>query len=500
LQDPRRLSTQPLQEVYSTEVPLPGMTRPDRCDLFRDAEQSSHFHNLSGDWNMTVQVKHHRKLVPHKVINQKLNRSDLWTIQGKFYDLTRFAGRHPGGKEFILLGKGRDCTELFMSVHQLSTLDLNAILAKYEVDSCLVDGEKLENQFSWDEQNAPLFNRLRSEVSKHFRDNHLSHKASWSFVIAASFYFLFSLSLYYQWLTRNSAVFAFGAAITMGTLGFMGMHTGSHGAMSHHGWVNYAISSFWNDFMFWPHLIWNQHHVYGHHSFTGIYGKDPDVRNMHPFARKHFSHRSNAIMMRQGWLAPIAMTMIPNQFFGQILVYANGITRKRLFGMPLIFKNATAFDLVSMWGCGIVSIIFKVLLPMYFHGVRAHLVTLVVYYFGLGLIYWSIVFPNHDTIEVVHSCDEHTKDWAELQIRNSSNFKLPWIMTHILGGMNFQIEHHLFPSVHPMHYPSISKLVQAACKDFGIPYNCRSSWFAALISHLKFLDHFSKTGSSRKTD
>ena len=57
------------------------------------------------------------------------------------------------------------------------------------------------------------------------------------------------------------------------------------------------------------------------------------------------------------------------------------------------------------------------------------------------------------------------------------------VITHLWGGMNFQVEHHLFPSLNHAHYQEVSLIVQATCKEFDIPYNGSSSWREALCSY-----------------
>merc|ERR1711862_1020466 len=61
------------------------------------------------------------------------------------------------------------------------------------------------------------------------------------------------------------------------------------------------------------------------------------------------------------------------------------------------------------------------------------------------------------------------------------------IITHLWGGMNYQIEHHLFPALNHAHYKEVSKIVQETCEEFNIPYNSGSSWFGSLKSYCSFI-------------
>ena len=78
--------------------------------------------------------------------------------------------------------------------------------------------------------------------------------------------------------------------------------------------------------------------------------------------------------------------------------------------------------------------------------------------------------------------------WAEHQIRTTANFAMGnKAISWFVGGLNFQIEHHLFPRVSHVHYPAISGIVQAKCKEFGLPYNQYPTFGTALASHFRVM-------------
>tara|TARA_B100001057_G_C22251419_1_gene719598 strand:- start:95 stop:466 length:372 start_codon:yes stop_codon:yes gene_type:complete len=96
-----------------------------------------------------------------------------------------------------------------------------------------------------------------------------------------------------------------------------------------------------------------------------------------------------------------------------------------------------------------------------------------------------MILPDHDTYSTYINSIDTMKDidWGELQVRNSANFSINnKIITYLFGGINYQIEHHLFPTVCHIHYPAISKIVQETCNDFNIPYTSYNSIFSAISS------------------
>jgi len=78
--------------------------------------------------------------------------------------------------------------------------------------------------------------------------------------------------------------------------------------------------------------------------------------------------------------------------------------------------------------------------------------------------------------------------WAVHEMRTTSNFATDnKLLSFLVGGLNFQIEHHLFPHLCHVHYPKIAPIVEQTAKEFGIPYHCYKTLFQAARSHFRFL-------------
>ena len=78
--------------------------------------------------------------------------------------------------------------------------------------------------------------------------------------------------------------------------------------------------------------------------------------------------------------------------------------------------------------------------------------------------------------------------WYENQIRTTANFSCNnKFITHLFGGINHQIEHHLFQSVHHYHYPAIRKIIKQTCREYNIPYHEFENYQKAIYSHFKLL-------------
>ena len=79
-------------------------------------------------------------------------------------------------------------------------------------------------------------------------------------------------------------------------------------------------------------------------------------------------------------------------------------------------------------------------------------------------------------------------NFIEHQLRTTTNFAMnnP-IISYLVGGLNFQVEHHLFPGISHVHYPKISKIVESTAKEFNMPYNTEKTFAGAVLLHTKML-------------
>jgi linoleoyl-CoA desaturase len=83
--------------------------------------------------------------------------------------------------------------------------------------------------------------------------------------------------------------------------------------------------------------------------------------------------------------------------------------------------------------------------------------------------------------------------WAEFQIRTTANFAMRnKVISWIVGGLNFQVEHHLFPRISHVHYPEISKIVMQKCAEFNLPYNQYPTLSEAVASHFRMMKFLGK--------
>lgn len=150
----------------------------------------------------------------------------LWVIHGAYYDLHSFIDSHPGGSEMLLLGRGRDCTEMFESVHALSKRNMAALLAKYKVDPPKGSFPPPPEMFSWKEDG--FYSVLAKRVRAHFAESGHSHKATTAYWFKVALLFGLWVATVVRTYTTSSSPAALLAGFLMNMLGFCVMHDGSH--------------------------------------------------------------------------------------------------------------------------------------------------------------------------------------------------------------------------------------------------------------------------------
>jgi len=399
----------------------------------------------------------------------------MWNIYNKQYDLTSFIKDHPGGKDILIKTKGeKDITALFETYHAFSNIKyIKEKLNKYEI----VSTESKEANMTYDFTN---YHKLVDKVKNHF-PNRKNIKANtfwiiWNSVIFLLYIYSFYISMLSDYSIGIRTFFGFVAGSTYISLGFNIMHDASHYAVSLHPQINLFLARIWNSWGLWNSNIWFYHHVYNHHSFTGQENKDPDLYHLRPFIRKIKSDNKiyRFLLNIQDRIAPFILFIFPGQYIGQIISYLLSSFKFRIFkiNLPKIFFYEKMDALFAI-------------LHIFFLYKGLYLPTMS-YILALNFCYSINIIPDHDTYESAIDNHYSGNDWCKMQICNSGNFvndNLLW--TYLFGGINYQIEHHLFPNISHIYYPKISKIVKKYCLENNIPYVNHPTILGAYKSFIK---------------
>lgn len=276
------------------------------------------------------------------------------------------------------------------------------------------------------------------------------------------------------------------ALVTAG-IGFNIMHDGSHGSFSKNKTVN-NLAAISLNILGGSHFMWNMKHNVIHHAYTNIDGVDDDI-DIKPWMRmsttqpKYLMHRYQHIYF---WFL-YAMLYILWIF---VLDYQKYF-KQRIGDMPL--KKMSLSDHLVFWGFKLLHMFMFIILPIYTVGFTSWLIGFLLFAVVAGLVI-SIVFQLAHTVEHTHfpMPDEVTgrldDEWAVHQLKTTANFApRNKVINWFVGGLNFQVEHHLFPKISHIHYPAINKIIKQACAEFDVPYIEYKKMRHAVASHVSFL-------------
>ena len=151
---------------------------------------------------------------------------------------------------------------------------------------------------------------------------------------------------------------------------------------------------------------------------------------------------------------------------------------------------------VIFWVSKVLYIVFYIAIPIYFVGFLPWLAGYVIMCVVMSLVV-ALVFqlahavegPEFDSAGLDDKVIE--TEWAVHQIKTTANFAPKnKIINWFVGGLNFQVEHHLFPRIAHVHYPAISKIVEQKCKEFDLPYHSFPTMSQAIGSHVRTMKKF----------
>lgn len=406
--------------------------------------------------------------------------SRQWTcINGKVYDVSNFISQHPGG-QVIELCLGRDSTALIESYHSRSSLQ---IVKKYIDSHCTYVGNiestlntmRKTDQFS--EANdfyAVLSERVASHIAKSGlkRDSYES-LAIFETVLTTILFVAATIGTCFY----GSIIASVLLGVLTGRMGFL-MHTGNHCASSRRVWVNDLIG-FIMDFIGANSLVWQYEHQVAHHTEPNTLGVDNDCQIGAPVIKMHPDLPFHSLQPYQHILVPIAMSIgFIKWFITDFLHLMRGYVGNVTFAVR---EKHIITLLVSKTVFAAVRIVAPLVLFDLQHALILIMIPLVI-----GAHYLENIFiVNHIQSELVPPPNIH---WAEKQCFGTCNWASGSVLMNFMsGGLNHQIEHHLFPSLSIYHYPSISPIVQQTCKEFQIPYKNFNSYVEAYINCLTYL-------------
>ena len=355
----------------------------------------------------------------------------------------------------------------------------------------LMSTKTIEQKLSFKKPYTDFYSTLKSRVDNYFKENNLSDKANGAMILKTIILFALALFSYYiivfavlpAWVSVVVCIFL---GMVMAGIGFSVQHDANHGGYSNNKKVNYWLGLSLN-VLGGNAYIWKVKHNINHHTYTNIEGYDDDIAK-HPVFR--FSPQQDLKWFHKFqflyWIPMYSLSSLVWVIYNDYEKYFKGkIVSTQM--PPMDTKEKIVF-----WISKVVSLSISIFIPAYFVGWSHALIGFVLVHISLGYTL-SLIFQLAHSIEEMEfpaPNDDNLieEEWAIHQVRTTANFATKnKFLNWYVGGLNFQIEHHLFPRICHIHYTKISKIVEQTCKEFNLPYVNHPTFTGSYMSHVKHL-------------
>lgn len=341
-------------------------------------------------------------------------------------------------------------------------------------------------------QNSAFTQELRNEVKKYFLENHISEKGNIALYFKTFFWitttlFCYTILVFFTPTPSLSIPLCVLLGFSFAGIGFNVMHDAGHGSYSKNKVVNTIFAHSLNLLGANAH-IWDKKHNITHHTYTNT-DHDDDIHvapmlRMSKNQKWYWWYRFQTLYM---WI------LYAIEYIGWIIVF----DLKKYFQGKACNTNIK-FTKAGHWIFWLSKVIYFtifVVLPMFIVGVTPTLIgygitagvcgVVISIVFQLAHVHEKALFPTAIPTEK-EGVGKIEKENAIHQIETTANFATqnPFISWYV-GGLNFQVEHHLFPNISHVHYPKIRKIVRQVCNKYSVKYHEFPTFFSALISHVK---------------
>lgn len=348
-------------------------------------------------------------------------------------------------------------------------------------------------KYTFDNKKAFFFKALKEKVDGYFVEKKIHSAGNKKLYIKSALQILSSAVLYTTLVFFTPAqlisiVLCGILGLNLAVIGFNVMHEGGHQSFSKFSWAN-TVSAYFLNVLGGNTHYWKVKHNINHHTYTNIEGMDSDI-DVKPFMRlhegqpRHPYHRFQHIY----WVVLYGISYLMWVFYEDFKKYISGkisvnSARKRLAPKEHFIFWVTKLMFVFVY------MLVPIIMVGWFSWLIGFLIVTLVCGFSISIVFQLAHVVEDTQFHSVEQSDEKShKEWAIHQIDSTANFATSnkWLYW-LLGGLNFQIEHHLFPRVSHIHYPQISVFVKEACRESNITYHEYSSLFKAIASHLLHL-------------
>jgi len=222
--------------------------------------------------------------------------------------------------------------------------------------------------------------------------------------------------------------------------------------------------------------------------------KDADSYSNFPILKTNPKLPNRFYLQFQHLYAPILYSFLGlSYYFGDFFAYWSGTYDN------IKLHQSRLIDTFIFYGGKLFYAFFFFFVPIYLYGWQGIYLYILPYQLIGSNFLASLFIVSHNADDCEYNYSGN--DWAALQVRTAANWSIHstiwWLVS---GGLNFQIEHHLFPGVSHVHYPQISPLIIRTCNDFGVPYHDYKTYSKIYFSHLEGLKKLGNMGTLSKSN
>lgn len=351
-----------------------------------------------------------------------------------------------------------------------------------------------------DKDKARFFSTLRQRVDAYFKENKLSKHANKQMVIKTavllSGYILpFIALLIFQPSFSVSILLWILMGLCLAGIGMSVMHDANHGAYSQshktNRWLGHTLNLLGGSV-----FNWKLQHNLLHHTYTNIATHDMDIQDkailrFSPHTQVKWFHKLQALYA----IVFYGITTLYWALLKDFLQYA----KYKKDGLNKNTPQQNNLLLFKMILDKVIYFVIFLVVPIVFSHLPAGEIIsgFLIMHFIAGVIL-TVIFQLAHTVEgTTHPLADESgtieNNWAIHQMNTTVNFSRNHkFISWYVGGLNFQVEHHLFPTICHVHYPYISEIVKNTAEEFGVPYLENLTFADALTSHMNTLRRFGK--------
>ncbi len=354
---------------------------------------------------------------------------------------------------------------------------------------------------SFNNSHNQFFHSLKISVEDYFKKNGIKKTGDWRLYTKTIVLVPAAVAIYLSLLIfpMPPVLGLFLCALlgfTFASIGFNIMHDACHGSYSSRKWVNNVLGLSLN-VIGGNAFFWKQKHNIIHHTYTNIDGLDDDIAQssllrQSPTQKWRPIHRYQHIYLTFAYSLLLFMWVGVGDFKKYFKKRVNNTA------LPPMDRKEHITFWVSKLFYAIVYIIIPILAvgfwPWVIGYVTMGLVTGVIISYVFQLAH-AVEGPEFEAVGLEDKVIE--TEWAVHQVKTTANFARDnKVLSWFVGGLNFQVEHHLFPRISHVHYPAISKIVEEHCRKFQLPYHCFPKLRKAVASHVRTMKMLGQNNGS----